>query len=205
MIRKRFFPRVIAWFRLVFAKIRRLVDELISWIPLRDIELPTSLHSTHVYERVAFGTRPGYVRLMHGRYYTFEGGYNGSFIKIRSRLHEPSGKQTFSNAISFLFFYIGIPIQISSCPALYCRVTDDEHGSVIKGHFGLPYTMVMMIIACALACLMIYFPKSKDSLLLMVLFALIDSINSLNQYIIERTAVIDFLKGLFYDVIRTEK
>ncbi len=183
----------------------KIIDDMLARIPLKEVELKTSLPSPQVIERLKVGLMPVLIKRNREEYFTFEGSYNGFYMKIRCHLHDREGKHEFQQTgfISMLFFVL--PIRLDTSPTFYGWITDDEKGSIIRGHFGLPYPIVTLLIAMAAIWITMSFPILEKLTFIVVFFSLFMSITSIIGFIVERKAIIDFLKGLFFDVIRKEK
>ncbi len=178
------------------------IDLFFAKITISEVVLKTSINSLAVIERLEYALKPMLKKKQDGEYYIFYGSYWGNYFKIQGHQMNPDGTDAFPNEGEVRFAIFSFPIRIETSPSFYGRVFDDEAGSIIRGHFGLPFIILSLV-----CFLIIYFitwllPKLANVTLIFALFFLMWSLFSIIEFIMERKAIIDFLKGLYFDVIR---
>jgi hypothetical protein len=180
------------------------LGEFLAKLPLTEVSLKTSIGSYSVMERLDAGFMPA-LRMRHsGSFYTFQGNHKGNYFQIQCHFCNPDGKDAFPNESWLSVGPIRIPFRIETSPNFYGRVFDDAGGSYIQGHFGIPAPTLALIGVPFILFLRKMVPP-LDGLSFFFMIALIFfAVFGMNEYYIERKGIIDFLKGLFGDVIRKD-
>ena len=153
-------------------------------------------------ERVDYGVRPCLTRGQRSQYFTFEGSSEGNYFKIQGHLTNPNGTDVFPRGGYIGIAFIAIPLNIETSPTFYGRAFNDGDGAIIRGHFAIPFPMFSLLVVLLLLALDWMFPRLHDFSFIFSLFLISWSIMSLVEYLTERRGILDFLKGLFFDVIK---
>lgn len=179
-------------------------EEFLAKIPLTELTIKTTIPSYSVIERIEYGIKPFLVKRQGGEFYTFEGAYYGSHFKIQSKYRKSNGEDAFPNG-----FLLSIPlfaawIKMETSPVFYGRVIEESKGATIKGHFGIPFPIGALLAALILLLAGKLYPIISGYTNTLSVFLIAASLFSLTEFITERKGTIDFMKGLFYDVIRQD-
>jgi len=178
------------------------VEKYLAKLPYNEITIRTTINSLSVIERIEFGVLPVERKRQRTQYYSFEGSYHGNYFKIQGHLINPDGSDVFPKAGYISIGFIGFPLGIESSPAFYGKVFDSEEGSIINGHFAIPFSFILLLVVLLVIYLGRVFPGFYSFSTILSMFLLLWSFSSLFEYFIERKAIIDFLKGLLFDVIK---
>lgn len=182
-----------------------IIDKFLARIPLTEVTIWTTINSNAVMERIEYGLMPVLIKRNRGEFFTFHGSYDENYFKIQARLKNSDGEDTFPNDISVGIGFIRFPINIETSPIFYGRVFDDgDNGSIIKGHFGLPFPTLGLLLALVLLTIQWIVPKWSNLFAILIVFLILWSVMNMMEFITERKGILDFLKGLFYDVIQAK-
>jgi len=177
------------------------IDKFLAKIPLNDVTIRTDIDSVSVIERIDFGVRPVHRSRQRSHYYSFEGSYYGNYFRIQGHLMNPDGSDVFPEGVLYLSVgFIGFPFGIESSPTFYGRVFDDGEGSIIRGHFALPFPILSLLVVLLLLFIGSVIPFFQFYAHSLSIFLVVWSITSWIEFFIERKAILDFLKGLLFDV-----
>lgn len=182
-----------------------IIEKSLAKIPFNEVIIKTTIPAKAIIERIDYGVKPFFNRRQQGQFFTFDGSYEENYFKIQGHLRNPNGEDAFPNKVSIRIAFVRLPLRIETSPTFYGRVFDDENnGATIKGHFGIPFPTFALV--CVLVVLLIakIYPRFSEISLFFSIFLLIWSVTSIIEFITERKGIIDFLKGLFHDVIKTE-
>lgn len=174
-----------------------ILDEILARIPISEVTIKTTIDSYAVIERIEYWAKPGRIRRQGKQWFIFDGSYRGNYFKIQGHKTNYDGVDAFPTNT-----FTGIPIETS--PAFYGRVFDDGDGSIIRGHFGLPFPGLIALGILLLLFVGRIYPNWWNTSLGVSLLLMVWIVFSLVELIVERRGVLDFLKGLFSDVIQTE-
>ena len=178
------------------------IDKILAKLPLNHVTIRTTIDSASIIERIEFGIQPTQRKRQRSEYYTFEGSYYGNYFKIQGHLMNPDGSDAFPKGGPYVSVgFVGIPLNIETSPTFYGRVFDKEEGSIISGHFALPFPILSLLLVIILLIGGLIFPVIQIVTHTLVLILLLWSVSSLIEFYTERKAIIDFLKGLLFDVI----
>jgi len=180
----------------------RRLDEVLVKIPASTVMLKTTIPSYAVIERLEYSVMPVFTRWKKEQHFVFDGSFTGNYFTIQAKLKESNNEDVFPPQSVFVNGFRLFSVETS--PVFYGRVFDDgDAGSTIQGHFGVPFPFLCLLsvlvsggIAMIISGLMKFLPE-------FALIMIFISVFSMPEFITERDGVIDFLKGLFYDVIRT--
>lgn len=182
-----------------------IIDNFLVRIPLTEITIKTTINSYSVIERIEYGVKPFFMRQQKGQFFTFNGTYEGNYFILQGHLRNPDGEDAFPSTSYINIAFIRIPLQTETSPTFYGRVfDDDDNGAIIKGHFGIPFPTFALICVIGLLGFAKFYPKWSEYSLIFSFFLIMRSIFSLIEFVTERKGIIEFLKGLFYDVIKTQ-
>lgn len=177
------------------------IDNFVARIPFSEVTIRTSLNSYEVIERIERGVAPAFNKKNGGEFYTFEGGYDGNYFVIQTHRRKETGEDAYPDDFYVTLLFFRFKVKAEASPIFYGRVFDDEQtGSTIKGHFGLPFPTFCLLIALIMMGFIIRFPQYRDGLAIIPMVSVLISLWTLNEFIDERKGILDFLKGLFYDV-----
>lgn len=181
-----------------------IIEKSLAKIPFNEVTIKTSIPAKAVIERIDHGVKPFFNRRQQGQFFTFDGSYDENYFKIQGHLRNSDGEDAFPNKASIRIAFVRLPLQMETSPTFYARVFDDEdNGATIKGHFGIPFPAFTLVCVLLLLLTAKIYPRFSDISLFFSIFMLIWSVTSILEFITERKGIIDFLKGLFYDVIKT--
>jgi len=180
------------------------LDRILARIPFTEVTIKTSVSSFAVIERVGCGLQPALFMRQRSQFFTFEGSDQGNYFKIQGHLRNPDGQDAFPNKIYIGIAFIRIPLRIETSPTFYGRVFDDADGAIIRGHFAIPFPILALVIVLLLFLFGVVYPVWLKLSLWISLCLIAWSLVSLVEFITERQGILDFLKGLFADVIRTK-
>jgi hypothetical protein len=182
-----------------------MIDKILARIPFSEVAYRTTINSYSVIERIEQGVKPFLVKWQKDQFFTFDGSYTGNYFILQGHLRNPDGEDAFPNTPTVGIAFIRIPVKIETSPTFYGRVIDDgDNGATINGHFGIPFPIFALLCVIVLLGIAKLYPEWSDISLFFSIFFLMWSIMSLNEFITERKGMIDFLNGLFYDVIKTK-
>lgn len=173
------------------------LDETLARVPLNEVTIRTTIDSYAVIERIQHAVQPVLFIPRKGQSFTFHGSCRGNYFKLHCHYYNSDGEDAYPNWELF-----GLALETS--PAFYGRVFDLEAGSaVIRGHFGLP--LPTFLLSCALSMLLFgMLSKScEDFAFFLSLGLIFYSVFSMFEFYTERKGILDFLKGLFFDVTKT--
>jgi hypothetical protein len=174
-------------------------------IPASTVKLKTTINSHAVIERLEYSVMPVFVRWKREQHFVFDGSFEGNYFTIRARLIESNNEEVFppdSFFVTILFFTFRL-LTVETSPVFYGRVFDDgDAGSTIEGHFGVPAPFLCLISILVLGIVSAIIPGSMGFLPEFSMLMIFVSIFKIPEFITERNGIIDFLKGLFFDVIR---
>ena len=107
--------------------------------------------------------------------------------------------------INLLVFSFKIPYRFETSPIFYASVFDDEAGSVIKGHFGLPLPFIYLISAIVLLLGAKILSGAVQSYLFVLAIGLtIVGVSRLREFFTEREGTLEFIRKVFDDVSRED-
>ncbi|MBL8098459.1 MAG: hypothetical protein JNK81_04720 [Anaerolineales bacterium] len=181
-----------------------LFDEIITHLPINEVRIKTNLTSESIMERIERGLKPAQVDWQESKFFTFHGSYKDNNFKIHVNSINSDGSDVFPNRTTIGIGFILIPLTMDTSPVFYGKVIKDETGAVIKGHFGIPFPIMALLGVFPLVLFAKLFSRFQEALLVVSLFLVIWSISRLIEFVSERKAILDFLKGLFFDVIKNE-
>ncbi len=182
-----------------------LLDQVLVRIPFREVTIRTTINSYSVIERLECGIRPTFRKPSKGPFFTFEGSYHGNYFVLRGHWRNPNGEDAFPNTFYVRIAFLSIPVQIETSPKFYGRVFDDgERGAIIAGHFGIPSPAAALSCVLALLGIAKFYPHWSEIALGLAFLLFIWSFPRLLEFFIEKEGILNFLQGLFYDVIRKE-
>jgi hypothetical protein len=170
-------------------------------IPASTVKLKTTINSHTVIERLEYSVMPVFTRWKRERHFVFDGSFEGNYFTIRARFKESNNEEVFPPYNVFVYGFRLFSIETS--PVFYGRVFDDgDAGSTIQGHFGVPFPFLCLISVLAIGGIAAIIPGLPNLLPEFSLIAIFLSLFGIREFITERNGVVDFLKGLFYDVVR---
>jgi len=182
-----------------------IIDKVLVRIPFNEVTIRTTINSYSVIERIEHGLKPFFIKRQKGQFFTFEGAYEGNYFVLQGHLRNSNGDDAFPNTSYVGIAFIRIPVKTETSPTFYGRVFDDgENGAIIKGHFGIPFPTFALTCVLILLGFAKFYPKWSDISIGLSFFLIIWSVMSLIEFTTERKGIIDFLKGLFYDVIKAK-
>jgi len=178
------------------------LDLFFAKIPISEITIRASINSLAVIKRLEYSFKPTIMLMKNEEQYEIYGSYWGNYFKIRGHILNSDGTNVFPQGLVVGFAFLRFTIKVDTSPMFYGRVFDDKDGSTIRGHFGLPF--IIFSLMCVLLILIIcwFFPKLADFLGFFAIAFLFWTSYASIEFIAERKAIIDFLKGLYFDVIR---
>jgi hypothetical protein len=182
-----------------------IIDKILVRLPFSEVTIRTTINSSSVIERVEQGLKPFFIKRQKGQFFTFDGSYNGNYFVLQGHLRNSNGDDAFPNTSYLGIAFIRIPVKIETSPTFYGSVFDDgDNGAIIKGHFGVPFPIFALICVLVLLGVAKFYPEWSELLIGFSIFLIIWSIMSLIEFATERKGIINFLEGLFYDVIKTK-
>lgn len=181
-----------------------ILDETLAKFPMSEVVIKTSIGSYAVIERVEFATKPMLIKKQNNQYFTFSGTYKANYFKIQSHLRNPDGNDAFPSNSSIRIAFVRIPLNLETSPIFYGRVFDDDQGSVLRGHFGFPFPALLSLGVMILLVIGKIYPNLSEFAFGISLVMIVWAIFSLIEFFTERKGIIDFLRGLFFDVVRTK-
>lgn len=182
-----------------------ILDKLIVRIHFSEVTIKTTINSHAVIERIEHGLKPFFIKRQGKQFFTFDGLYEGNYFVLQGHLRNADGGDAFSTTFYVGVAFIRIPVNAETSPKFYGRVFDDgDHGSTIKGHFGIPFPTFALICVMALLGVAKFYPNWAELSAGFSLILIIWSLASLIEFTTERKGIIDFLSGLFNDVIKKE-
>jgi hypothetical protein len=184
-----------------------LLDLLLTRIDTNAVVARTTIDSYAAIERIEkwLGSNRKYRK--EGYFYTYEGSYKGNYFKIRCHMCSAEGIDAFpadqAITINLPFYSFRIPYRFETSPVFYANVFDDEDGSVIRGHFGIPIPFIYLINAI----MVLIVAKFLGGVLRSYFFVLgigltILGIRNLREFFTEREATLELIQKLFKDVLR---
>ena len=174
------------------------IDLVLAKVPISEITIKTTINSCAVIERIDRCILPIFRTRQNGQYFIFDGSYEGNYFFLRGHLKNCDGKDAFTSNSYVGFAFIRIPVKIETSPIFYGRVFNDgENGSTIKGHFGIPFPTLTLVIVLGLFAAAKLLPKWSELIISPSLILIFLSVMHLDQFITERKGIIDLLKGLF--------
>ena len=179
-----------------------IFDEFIAKIPVSEVTIKTSISSYAVIERLERGIMPSFIIRHRESSFSFEGSYSGNYFRLQGHFINSDGEDAFPNKTSVGIGFIRLPVRIETSPTFYGRVRDTDNGSIIKGHFGFPFPILSLFLVLILFIFAMFYPAINGVVLGFATFLLVWSVFSLPEFITERKGIMDFLKGLFSDVIK---
>jgi hypothetical protein len=181
-----------------------IIDNLLARIPINEVMIKTTINSYAVIERIDRSGQPDLIIPEGHPTYTVESEFDGNYFKVRGKLFDEKGNEQFPSPTLRLFgIAILLPIRID--PVFHGRVFDDgDRGSTIYGNFGLPFSILLLLCALALLLAGKLYPRLAEDFTSFTFFLVLVSVFNFPQFYSERSEVVDFLKGLFFDVIRKE-
>lgn len=182
------------------------VEQILVKIPITEITIKTTIHSQAVIQRIEHGVKPTFHKLQRGAwdYFTFRGSAKGNFFVVKADLKDREGNDVFKNKVGIGVLFVRMWINLNTTPVFYGRVFDTpDGGSLIQGHFGMPLPTMGLVCILVLALIGRIYPSWSNPILVIGLFLLLASVVSLMEFAVERKGLLDFLRGLFDDVLET--
>lgn len=182
-----------------------IFDKILVRVPFSEVTIKTTINSYSVIERIEQGLKPFLMKPQKHQFFTFEGSYEGNYFVLQGHLRNANREDAFPNTSHVRVAFIRIPVRTETSPTFYGRVFDEgENGAIIKGHFGVPFPTFALMCALALFGIAKYYPEWSGISIALALFLIMWSVMGLVEFSTERKGLIDFLHGLFYDVIKTK-
>jgi hypothetical protein len=179
-----------------------IIEGILARVPLTEATLKTTLPAHAVMARVENGILPAAHKRQRSIYFTFEGASEGNYFAIRGHATNPDGTDMFPAGGYIGIAFIAIPLHIETSPTFYGRAFSDNDGTIIRGHFAVPFPVIALVLVLVLLGMGWIFPGWRDGTRVFSLVLISWAIISMVEYFTERKAILDFLQGLFYDATR---
>jgi len=184
-----------------------LLDHFLARINTNAVVIKTTIDSYAVIETIEKWLGANRKIRKGESFYSYKGSYKGNYFKIQCHFHEADGTDAYTAdralTINLPFYSFEIPYRFENSPVFYAHVVDDEAGSVIRGHFGIPFPFIYFITAIVL----LLGAKVLSGVLRSYLFVLaigltIVGIRRLREFFTEREGILEFIQRMFMEVFR---
>jgi hypothetical protein len=189
--------------------IMNILDLILARINANAVKVKTTVDSYAVIERIEKYLGKGRKIRDGDSFYTYEGTYKGNYFKIQCHLLDAFGNDKFPAekwiTVDLPFYSFQIPYRFETSPVFYANVFDDESGSVIRGHFGIPLPFLYLIAAIVMLLGALWLGGTIRSYLFVLGIGLtIIGTRHLREFFTEREGTLIFIQNIFKDVIREE-
>lgn len=170
-----------------------LFDEFYSSLPINDIVLHTNLERGALFAWLERSARAPLIHWGKGPYCLYKFKQQGLYFTLSGTLMKQDGERMYENDIWVGVYFIWVRIRAGLSPVFYGRVYDEAGGSEIRGHFGLPQPLALLLVVLALLSAAYYYPALRQGGYSIGLLLALVSVNSLIQFNAERKEILGLL------------